>query len=227
MANMTFPRITAPHHFQQSPELDPSIPHTNQTWEQLNETLARYGHSVLRAWISNGSIFTRVYRLTSISLSRSPDLQRDPDSASEIAGITVAVALKSFRILVEEKNIWNPELGASLQTFFIGQCLLRFPNEYRRWLREHRFDSSLVDISTQVDLPSTEDDPAHNIVLHMEALRILADAPDRTRTVLAHTAVGYSQRDIAARMGTTQKGVEMIMRRHRNRTSACLKPDES
>lgn len=198
---------------------NPQLPPTDRDWNQLNENLARYGHSVLRSWIANGTVFSRVYQLTTIRLGRSSDLHCDPDSASEIAGMIVAVALKTFRATAEGKNGWNPTLGASLQTFFIGHCLTKFPNEYRRWLREHRAGASLDNLPAPVDSPSSEPDPAHQIILHMEALSILSAASSRTRLVLAHTAAGYSQRDIATRIGTTPKGVEMIMRRHRHRTS--------
>jgi hypothetical protein len=30
-------------------------------------------------------------------------------------------------------NRWDPKKGASIKTFFIGQCLIRFVNVYNRW----------------------------------------------------------------------------------------------
>lgn len=194
------------------------IPVTDHEWSRFNEDLASYGCSVLTAWILNGSIFSRVYNLTRIRLSCSTNLHRDPDCASEVAGVTVAVALNSFRTLIEARG-WNPDMGASLRTFFIGQCLMKFPNEYRRWVREYRADVAACEIPPQVELPAGDEDPAHQVILYMEALSALSDAPDRTRTVLAHTALGYSHQDIAKRIGTTAKGVEMIVYRYRRRTS--------
>ncbi|RLU80128.1 hypothetical protein CTZ27_35330 [Streptomyces griseocarneus] len=190
---------------------------TPRAWERLSEDLARYGHGVLRSWIADGTVFTRINALTHIPLHPAADLRDDPEAASELAGMTVAVALLAFRSHLEHGTGWHPHRGASLRTFFLGQCLLRFPNEYRRWLREHRAGRCSGLLSNTFDIPDPAPGPGHLTALHLEALRILATAPERTRIVLAYLALGYTQRDVAALLHTTPKAVEMLLRRYRRR----------
>ncbi|MFD8197863.1 sigma-70 RNA polymerase sigma factor region 4 domain-containing protein [Streptomyces wuyuanensis] len=189
-------------------------------WELLKDPLARYGHSVLRAWISNGTIFSRIDRLTKIRLRGATELFDDPDAATELSGLTVAVAARSFMLRMEQGNGWHPEGGSSIKTYFIGQCLMCFPNEYRRWLREHRAGSMPTPVSPHQEYLDIADDapgPEHLAALHVESLQILGQAPARTRTALAFTAAGYSQREIAGYLGTTPKGVEKLLHRYRKR----------
>lgn len=195
-----------------------TLPDTPEEWDRLSDDLARYGHSVLRAWIADGTVFSRIDGLLHIRLAPSSDLRDDPDAATELAGLTVAVAIVAFRCQLEHGSTWDPRRGASLRTYFIGQCLMRFPNEYRRWLREYRAGACLAPALHTSDLPDPHPGPDQAAVLHLEALRVLAEAPARTRTALAHAAVGYSQREVAIRLDTTPKSVEMILRRHRKRT---------
>lgn len=195
----------------------PLMPATSQGWERLNEDLACYGHRVLSAWIANGVIFARVRSITPISLTGAPELLHDPDAASELAGLTVAVALPAFRARLEEGTGWRPEQGAALASFFIGQCLLRFPNEYRRWLREYRAGSCSLPLSEARELPDPCPGPGQLATWRLEACEVLTQAPARTRTVLAQVALGYPHRDIAEQLHTTPKAVEMILRRHRRR----------
>jgi hypothetical protein len=55
------------------------------------------------------------------------------DEVAELANETVAKALAHFRRDVLMKGKWDHRRGATLRTYFIGQCLIRFPNIYRRW----------------------------------------------------------------------------------------------
>ncbi|MGY0064240.1 hypothetical protein ACWY4P_48745 [Streptomyces sp. LZ34] len=189
-------------------------------WEYLKDPLARYAYSVLCSWISHGVIFSKIERLTRIRLHGAGELSKDPDAAAELSGLTVAVALKSFLERMEQGNGWHPGGGSSLKTYFIGQCLMCFPNEYRRWLREHRDGRLPMPVSPHqeyFDVPDSAPGPERSAELHIESLQILGRAPLRTRTVLAFTAVGYSQREIAGRLSTTPKGVEKLLHRYRKR----------
>ncbi|MEU0809585.1 hypothetical protein [Streptomyces sp. NPDC005970] len=189
-------------------------------WESLKDPLARYAYSVLCVWISNGVVFSKIERLTRIRLNVAGELSKDPDAAAELSGLTVAVALKSFLERMERGGGWRPGGGSSLKTYFVGQCLMCFPNEYRRWLREHRDGRLPTPVSAReeyFDVPDDSPGPERSAELHIESLRILGRAPIRTRAVLAFTAVGYSQREIAGRLSTTPKGVEKLLHRYRKR----------
>jgi hypothetical protein len=58
------------------------------------------------------------------------------DDALELSCETVAEAIRCFRERVLIPGKWDPTRKASLRTFFVGQCILQFPNIYRRWNTE-------------------------------------------------------------------------------------------
>ena len=55
------------------------------------------------------------------------------DEMQELTDETVAKALWHFKHDVLMRHKWDYHRGASLRTYFIGQCLIRFANIYRRW----------------------------------------------------------------------------------------------
>lgn len=110
---------------------------TGQDWDKCAERLVGYGLMVITAWVITGRIIQRCHEKGYGPLEPSSSI-RNQDAADELAGETVAVALKKFRDTVLARGKWDPNKGASLRTFFIGQCLIRFPNIYRHWLTEHR-----------------------------------------------------------------------------------------
>lgn len=110
---------------------------TGQDWDRCAERLVGYGLMVITAWVITGRIIDRCHHKGYGPLERSSSI-RNQDAADELAGETVALALVKFRDTVLARGKWDPNRGASLRTFFIGQCLIRFPNIYRRWLTEQR-----------------------------------------------------------------------------------------
>jgi hypothetical protein len=106
-------------------------------WIRFTRALAEYGYPVMRAWVFTGAIFLRCAEKGIGRLPRT-NTTFDGTDAAEIAGETVAEAIKHFRDRVLIPGRWDMTRGASLNTFFVGQCILRFPNVYRRWYREGR-----------------------------------------------------------------------------------------
>lgn len=186
-------------------------------WRMLNETLGEYGHSVITSWIQNRSIFSRVKGLTGVTLPCFPELT-ESGAASELAGVTVTVSLVSFRRMLENGTGWQPCKGASLRTYFIGQCLMCFPNEYRRWTRENRAGRISVDYSQSVEQVEIADhtlEPCRIVLARAAVTQLLDQVPERVQLALICTAAGYSQREISAMIKTTPKGVEMLLHRFR------------
>lgn len=99
------------------------------------------------AWIKKGLILGRCRQRGYGGLREPPvgAFARD-DVADELAGETVAKAPSPLRDDVLMKGRWDPTRGATIKTYFIGQCLIRFPNIYRSWLaNEASQDAVLVD----------------------------------------------------------------------------------
>jgi len=103
-------------------------------------------------------------------------------------------------------RVWRPDGGASLETFFVGQCLIRFANVYRRWLRENGCGGAdvLDDTGRRSDTP-IELAPIGRTTLHygnpeagvaLESyLGVTADPV--TRSILSYVADGYRHEEIA------------------------------
>ncbi len=70
----------------------------------------------------------------------SPEGGFDQETRQDLAIDTVVAALSAFRdeVLNLKENRWNPAKGASLKTFFIGQCKWQFPNVCQKWRRLHQ-----------------------------------------------------------------------------------------
>lgn len=117
----------------------------------------------------------------------------------------MVLALDYFRERVLRAGRWDAGRGASLGTFFIGQCLYRFANVYNKALRaeingeEHR------------EIPADEMaeewfDPIRGIEAEVVARQDVADALAQVSTERAREALvlkhigGYSYDEIAERL---------------------------
>ncbi|WP_225732393.1 MULTISPECIES: sigma factor-like helix-turn-helix DNA-binding protein [unclassified Nocardia] len=191
-------------------------------WETTASRLAGYAFNILQSWIVNGAIVGRVRNATGIRLAWRPEL-RELDTAKELAGMTIAVALDRFRIILSDGR-WEPTRG-SMETYFIGQCLLRFPNEYHRWLREYQngappYRADLKEIEKIKD-NSIYGDPESTTLSRLATNEILGKQNNiRVRLALLLYSQGCSHQDIAQHLNTTPKAVEMLLYRMRRRRTS-------
>lgn len=193
-------------------------------WELLADALARYGYQVIRAWIRQGSIFARCRerKLRKQAAPPMPSYVFQPHEVEDLTVDTVAESVTKFQSRVLKAGIYDPARGASVKTFFIGQCLIRFPEVYepwlRRWRRERR-QANVADLTEVLPAHHLGDDPEAATVTRLEIRRGLDGVDERTRLVLRLTAAGYSQEEIAARLGpdATTRTVEGLLYRYRQR----------
>ncbi|MEV5546629.1 hypothetical protein AB0L35_10975 [Streptomyces sp. NPDC052309] len=172
-----------------------------QQYEHFVEELARYGISVLRGWMHSGYIFRltaeRGFGLSPHELELE-DLSQDSELREELATMTVASALPSFRQRALVEGRWSHEGGASITTYFMGACLYAFPNEFRRHrAAEERHRRALqrqraVHEDVVHPLSTCEDVAGRERVL--EELRSIRDP--RARAAVALTIDGYTQEEI-------------------------------
>lgn len=100
-------------------------------WQAFAYALAQYGHAVVKAWLVTGEMFVRCKRKGCYP-GPAPGWWSEEDRDA-LANETVATALVSFRNDALIGGRWSPEGGASLKTYFIGSCVLAFPNVFRTW----------------------------------------------------------------------------------------------
>lgn len=187
-------------------------------WEVFAEELARYGIAVIGGWTRRGMIISKCKEKGFGGLPEPPDrVFEDPDAVADVAHETVAVALRHFRDDVLVPGRWDPKRGASLKTFFIGQCLMRFPNVYRAWWKQEtqarELGTTLVDDEILQALDRRRAATGEALVLdRMHATRILqAVSSPQARKALVYSAAGWRHVEIAEELGVTVKAVERII----------------
>lgn len=103
-------------------------------WDYVAFELARYGWSVMSAWLKS-----RVIAGKCREKGRPVELPDDwgAEDREDLVATAVAHGLETFRqsMLADQ---WKPQKGASLRTYFLGGCVLAFPNALRRWRNERR-----------------------------------------------------------------------------------------
>jgi hypothetical protein len=187
-------------------------------WRQFANELAKYGVAVFRSWIATGSIYRHcadkgwpVKRL-----SRS----FDEDEVEGLADETVTEALHHFRGGVLMKHKWDSRRGATLRTYFIGQCLIRFPNVYNAFRRDViRYEHEPTDeLEPLIRLSDLSPAPERHVVPHVISVNALESVKSpKVRKVMLMTAEGWMQADIATELGTTEKAVERMLANERDR----------
>jgi DNA-directed RNA polymerase specialized sigma24 family protein len=175
-------------------------------WKLFRTALAQYGVAVLYRWTLSGRIFVECERKGLGALPRRK--HHDRDDALGIAGETVARAFLFFRDRVLVKGVWDPARGASVRTYFVGACVLHFPNEYRRALGGERLGQhhSLAgedDMAIWEGSYFSRPDARAELASDFRAIR-----DTKTREIVLLKADGYAEREIARMLGTSRKAVE-------------------
>jgi DNA-directed RNA polymerase specialized sigma24 family protein len=188
---------------------------TGRLWNRFSRELSRYGLGVLRAWIRYGTIYGKAKALTGYGLGRIEGWP-DDQTIDDIASDTVVAALIYFRDKVLRTNRWQSTGGASLGTFFIGQCLYQFANIYRSALRAER-ERIQEATSPIAELPEDRFDIIRGIEETIVANDTVAEAlallsTDRARRALFLQEHGFSHREIADELGLPDaKSVENLI----------------
>jgi RNA polymerase sigma factor (sigma-70 family) len=194
-------------------------------WDRVADALAEYGFSVMCAWILSGEIIQRCQEKgIPCSAGGRPDGRAmEKQDAEEIAADIVAIALNAFRDKVLRRGRWSPSGGASLSTFFVGQCLMQYSNVFRRWKREAQaaHTVSLKDaeeeLDESIDVPDIRlaSNPEHRIIVSDELYQVLDQLEPRVRQALLFRALGYSNAEIAELLEVSPSTVERIFSQHR------------
>lgn len=193
---------------------------TGRDYDEVAAELARYAVNVLSAWCYRGEILWRAGQKTRFPLPSEPWADALLADVEDVVNDTIIDALEHFRSDVLIPGKWTPGGGASLKTYFIGQCLFRFCNVYKRWHRgasadfahaggdAAEFEEWLVDDR----LRSPESVSADRD----EVDRVLGPMPDKLqRAFVMHAVEGLSVEETADQLGMSPKTLSTQMRRAR------------
>lgn len=201
---------------------------TGITWDALAADLSAYALPVMMAWLRRGRIFAECkakHREVSCPEYWGERLATHFDERQELAGDIVVGALALVVKLGRRGRGWSPDKKASLNTYFVGACVLVFPNLWRRWLKEQGSNRELLaDAPHELVPPSCGGldpfggDPAR-IVASRDFVRATLDALSSSVRVVAEPYVlgGATHVEIAERLNITSAAVERRLGRERAR----------
>ena len=198
-------------------------------WREVSRALVEYGFTVMRAWVVTGQVFVKL-RERGRSVTDPPPAGIPRGDALVLAEDTVADAIVHFRDKVLKKRYWDPAKGASLTTFFIGNCLMfQFPNLYRKWCNDYvkvrRTDSIHPDDGEQ-NHPAVQlrakDDPAAEVVGGDHTKRAITEilepiSDDTNKAILVLRGEGFGIDEIAEALGLDYDVVESRIYRARKK----------
>ena len=176
--------------------------------------LAGYGLSVMSAWVSTGVIASKCWEK-----GRPVDLPHDwtTEDREDLVVEVIAHGVETFRqALLADR--WKPEKGASLRTYYLGGCVLAFPNVLRQWRNDRRR-------YYQAATAWARESPTHQQVVEptdlvdaVDALESLTrDKSERERAIRCLVFDGYTPAEIAEILAMTPGAVNTAlyrMRRH-------------
>jgi DNA-directed RNA polymerase specialized sigma24 family protein len=188
-----------------------------RAWDRFAQALAEYGVQVIGAWVCGRErlIFAKC---AAKGIGALVPVDYDKDEARGLANETVVRAIAAFREKVLVPGRWRPAKGASLKTFFVGQCLFQFPNVYRKWQREQvkarnarrivaRMDPDFLRPVTPIEIAAE---------LRRELDKLSAGGFDSPNALAIAQRFGYSVAELAEIVGTTDRAIEG--RIYRNKT---------
>lgn len=179
-------------------------------WDAYERELVRYAFAVLRAWIATGVIRARVAERTHKRLAP-PPVEMSQQDAEDLAADTIVRALDKFRLGVLGAGKWDPTKGASLKTYWIGFCVLKYPDLYDVWCTDQRKWIAGINharIRVLDDAPLSHQDPASQLEMAATISDGLESLPDMTARILALKADGYEHVEIAELLDITVKSIE-------------------
>lgn len=199
---------------------------TGEEWNFVAQILAEYGLSVIGSWLRQGKINAKC-REKSIKSARLPEwVWTSRADCDDLANSIVATALRQFQTVILPKGLWRPAKGAALSTYFIGQCLIQYPNTAQGWLvgrspgGAHAIpvdDAHLAELLPPVQASEREDE----VLTSLLATTLLSAArTDRGRRALEMKYFGYSQKEIAEELGCTVKAVAQLLDREKRHLEA-------
>ncbi|MET8984862.1 hypothetical protein ABZW49_05400 [Nonomuraea wenchangensis] len=195
---------------------------TPNEYRQMEESLWDYALPVLKGMIRTGAIKKLCFD-KDIVLRMTDDEQRalrlSIEDRDQVAVDSIVWAIKYFRRKVLKSGRWDPELGASLSTYFLGACAFGFQAAFREWSaqRSARLSTYGYQLPTDEAWSRLADalDPAVVAANGDTLRRIFREAQPEARMICGLILEDLTQQEIGGRLGMTTRAVEGHMRRLR------------
>lgn len=197
---------------------------TGRKYARLEFDLISYGLGLLPAWIYTGYIFPLARKrgmAVMPTTEEMDDLRADPDIRLELAGLTVARTIVTFRERALVGGRWSFEGGASLTTFFAGATLYAFISEFRRW-RSERIKATKQARAAAVYCDETrvnDADPAVEVANTDALWSLVKHLPESQQAIVALKGLGYTAVETAEILniaeGDPERRVEGVVYRWR------------
>ena len=190
-------------------------------WDKMAERLVAYGLVVMKSWLRRGVIFDRCAAKGWRIRNAQPGGIADEDDVAGLAHETVWKAVLAYRDNVLIPGRWDPRKGANLTTYFIGQCMIQFPNVYKRWWRERKYQE-VPDQETVEQLGRTNEPmgPVAALLNRSRLRKALKHTDGTDREILGYYAAGYTYEEIAELTGVKVGTIKSRIHRLRKKASA-------
>ncbi|MFE2291148.1 hypothetical protein [Streptomyces sp. NPDC059452] len=187
-------------------------------WDLFVEQCFAYGQKFLHKAVCTGHIFRRcdkTGRPVGTSLER--EVLREHAAEREmLVDDAVATAVNRLREQALLGGNWQPELGSSLRSYFIGGLVHEFPNAFRRWRKQWKdgqasrpvdhHNLGILEQNIELNLlapPAT--DPAHHAVVADQLERILRTGDHEIATIADMRKAGQEWDEIGRALGKSGK----------------------
>jgi DNA-directed RNA polymerase specialized sigma24 family protein len=188
-------------------------------YDYFQGEMVKYAVAVLTSWIRKRTIFHYCRQRGHGGLPAAPaNVFDDAGLVEDLVMETVGRALVTFRDYVLVPGRWDYRRGASLRTYFIGQCLIQFANVYQSWRRHDADRIEAVPVEEPREFLQRHDPGPEELVVQQQyAGALLEGMKPRDRQIFTMISMGITQVKIAERLGVTPKTVERVVANHRDR----------
>ena len=183
-------------------------------WGMVETRCAAYALTTFLPNVVSGKVWTQG-RQKGLRGFGKESITVDVETANSITDEVITRALVEFRSVLRSGR-WNPDRGTKLTSWFYGQCLFQLPNVYRNHMnRNDRHMVPLDDVlETAMEHHYTNTEQWVGIGQEVDH-RLGKITSDQVKSMFVLRAAGFSNREIAERLGVSLRTVENAMLRHR------------
>jgi RNA polymerase sigma-70 factor (ECF subfamily) len=197
-----------------------SLQFRGREWDQFVIGLHAYGIARISALLASGAIFTKASLLTRRTVRENQHRIQDRDR-EELVIDSVHTALRSFVAKGIKGGGWSPRGGASLKTYFVNACVISFTDIYKAWRKAQLAHLPEVAFEQLDEVKAVAIAATYSTVdTDLELLNTAMDRMSKDEIdIFTQIVQGYTQEEIAEKLGLTEKAVEGRVYRARRRLS--------